>query len=698
MLMCKEKLLWVAGMVLSVVFFACGSSLPVHERHGLASLTVVGSAYAADMQNAAADGSGVGEAEQTRQEETETAAAANDKKKVDFTLQMGIVMAVLVMAILMFIFEWVRVDVVGWIMMVILPILGVVTPKEAISGLSSNAVVSIIAVIIIGAGLDKTGCMNVLARNILKLAGKSETRIMTLISATVAFISSFMQNIGAAALFMPAAIRIGKQTGIPVSRILMPMGFCAIIGGTITLVGASPTILLNDLIDQSNSLGLLGVEVKPLGLFTQTPIGIALVTAAILYFIVLGRLILPKGGGQEDAQLLPSSLADTYQEIAGIFEVEVPEGFGSFSLNELHVRSRYHVSVAGVYRPDTNYKNYAPTRDELIQSGETLAIIGNEEHVKQCAEDLGWVVKDDLEIFAEDFSPNNAGVLEGIITPRCDLVGKTLEEVRFRKTRHVIPVVLCRDGACQFKDITQEVLKPGDALLMFGRWEYFHELKKRTAFAFTSEIKGEIMREEKARTAVIWLCVAIGLVMGFEPITSLLGFPMKLSLSVCLLTGALGMILTKVLTVDEAYQSVDWMTVFLLGGLIPLGLAFQKTGAAEWIATTIMNAIGTVPDIVFLLVVGLLTSFFTLVVSNVGATVLLVPLCMSMAVQAGSDPRITAMVVALAASNTFVLPTHQVNALIMRPGGYRTIDYAKAGFGMTILFLAVLIGMLYLFY
>ena len=631
--------------------------------------------------------------EQPAGKEAEAAAG-----RVEFTLQMGIVMAVLLLAILMFIFEWVRVDVVGWIMMVILPILGVVTPKEAISGLSSNAVVSIIAVIIIGAGLDKTGCMNVLARKILSIAGKSETRIMTLISATVAFISSFMQNIGAAALFMPAAIRIGRQTGIPVSRILMPMGFCAIIGGTITLVGASPTILLNDLIDQSNQLGILGVTVEPLGLFTQTPIGVALVCAAILYFIVLGRFILPKGGGQEDASLLPASIADTYQEIAGIFELEIPDDFGSFTLSELHVRSRYHVSIAGVFIPDGNHKNLAPTRDELIQSGETIAVVGNEEHVRQCAGDLGWKVKEDLEIFAEDFSPNNAGVLEGIITPRSQLVGKTLHEVRFRKTNHVIPVVLCRDGACQFKDITEERLKPGDALLMFGRWEYFHALKNKGTFAFTTEIKGEIMREDKARLAVTWLLVAIGLVMGFEPITSLLGFPMKLSLSVCLLTGALGMILTRVLSVDEAYQSVDWMTVFLLGGLIPLGLAFQKTGAAEWIAVTIMNAIGSVPNIVFLLVVGLLTSFFTLVVSNVGATVLLVPLCMSMAVQAGSDPRITAMVVALAASNTFVLPTHQVNALIMRPGGYRTADYAKAGFGMTLLFLVVLIGMLYLFY
>ena len=692
----EQKFLCIPGLILMILLLGCGISLAAAQNTTQSTAVQAGQAYG----RAAAAAEQAPDQTSTAMEKAsvEAAKAEQHTGKIPFTFEMGIVMAVLGMAILMFIFEWVRVDVVGWIMMVCLPILGVVTPKEAISGLSSNAVVSIIAVIIIGAGLDKTGCMNVLARKILSIAGKSESRIMTLISATVAFISSFMQNIGAAALFMPAAIRIGKQTGIPVSRILMPMGFCAIIGGTITLVGASPTILLNDLIDQSNSLGLLGVQVEPLGLFTQTPIGIALVASAIVYFIVLGRFILPKGGGQEDSSLLPSTLADTYQEIAGIFEVEIPEDFGSYSLSELHVRSKFHVTIVGVYMPRSNYKNFAPTRDELIQSGQTLAIVGNEAHVKQCAEEYGWKLKDDLEIFAEDFSPNNAGIIEGIITPRSHLTGTTLKEQQFRKTHHVVPVVLCRDGSCQFQRITEETLKPGDALLMFGRWEYFHALKDKDALAFTTEVKGEIMREDKARTAVIWLLVAITLVLGFEPITALLGHPMKLSLSVCLLTGALGMILTRVLSIDEAYQSVDWMTVFLLGGLIPLGLAFQKTGAAEWIATTIMNAIGTVPNIVFLLVVGLLTSFFTLVVSNVGATVLLVPLCMSMAVQAGSDPRITAMVVAIAASNTFVLPTHQVNALIMRPGGYRTTDYARAGFGMTILFLAVLIGMLYMFY
>jgi di/tricarboxylate transporter len=187
--------------------------------------------------------------------------------------------------------------------------------------------------------------------------------------------------------------------------------------------------------------------------------------------------------------------------------------------------------------------------------------------------------------------------------------------------------------------------------------------------------------------AVVWLAVALAQIIFF-----------KMQLSVALMSGALGMIITGVLSVDEAYHSVDWMTVFLLGGLIPLGVAFEQTGTAAYIAKAVLEIIGEVQPIVLLAVVGIMTSFFTLVISNVGATVLLVPLCMNMAIMAGGDPRMAALVVGLSASNTFVLPTHQVNALIMRPGGYRTVDYAKAGAVMTCIFLAVMLTVIYLFY
>lgn len=622
-------------------------------------------------------------------------------ESLELTNQMMVVMGVLVFVIALFVFEWVRVDVVGIMMMVLLPILGLVTPKEAISGLSSNAVVSIIAVIIIGAGLDKTGCMNVLARNILKFAGKAESRIIALISGTVAFISSFMQNIGAAALFMPAAIRVSRQVNIPVSRILMPMGFCAIVGGTITLVGASPTILLNDLIDQANRLGGFPEKMEPLSLFTQTPIGIALVASAIIYFIVFGKYILPKkGGGPAESALLPEHIADTYAAVCGLYEIHIPESYNNTkTLEELDIRSHYQTTVVSISHTKTNSKIFAPTRDEILQGNDDIAVVGCKEAINKFAADFGFTLKDDLDIFAEDLSPNNAGMIEGIITPRSELAGKSFREIQFRKTYEVNPVMLCKSGECVLGGLTDTPLQSGDALLLFGKWDKFHMLKGKQTFTFTSDIKGEIMRTEKAKTAVTWLVVAIGLVLGFNPLMAAIGLPdFKLSLSVCLLTGALGMILTKVMSVDEAYKSVDWMTVFLLAGLIPLGLAFQKTGTAEYIATGVMNMIGDVPVIVFLAVVGIMTSFFTLVVSNVGATVLLVPLAMTMAIRAGADPRLTALVVALSASNTFILPTHQVNALVMRPGGYKTVDYVRAGAGMTILFLVVMLTMLYLFY
>jgi di/tricarboxylate transporter len=627
----------------------------------------------------------------------DTAAAA---EPLQLTTQMMVVMAVLVFVIALFVFEWVRVDVVGIIMMVLLPILGLVTPKEAISGLSSNAVVSIIAVIIIGAGLDKTGCMNVLARNILKFAGKAESRIIALISGTVAFISSFMQNIGAAALFMPAAIRVSRQVNVPVSRILMPMGFCAIVGGTITLVGASPTILLNDLLDQANQLGVFAEKMESLSLFTQTPIGIALVASAILYFIVFGKFILPKKGGTAEAALIPSDIADTYTKVSGLYELHIPESYSDMrTLEELKIRATYMATVVSISHTETNHKDFAPPRDEKLYANDDIAIAGSAIAVGDFASDHGLIVKDDLDVFAEDLSPNNAGIIEGIITPRSELAGKTLRGIDFRKTYEVNPVMVCRAGECVLGSLSDKELHAGDAMLLFGRWEKFHRLKGKQTFTFTTDIKGEIMRTEKAKVAVTWLAIAIGLVLGFNPLMAAIGLPdFKLSLSVCLLTGALGMILTKVMSVDEAYKSVDWMTVFLLAGLIPLGLAFQKTGTAEYIATTIMNMIGDVPVIVFLAVVGIMTSFFTLVVSNVGATVLLVPLAMTMAIRAGADPRLTALVVALSASNTFILPTHQVNALVMRPGGYKTVDYVKAGTGMTILFLVVMLTMLYLFY
>ena len=598
------------------------------------------------------------------------------------TLPIILVMAVLVFAILLFIFEWVRVDVVGIIMMIILPLLGLVTPKEAISGLSSNAVVSIIAVIIIGAGLDKTGAMNSLARVLLKFAGKSESRIMILISGTVAFISSFMQNIGAAALFMPAAKRICRQTNIPVSRILMPMGFCAIIGGCITLIGSSPLILMNDVMKISDP------NVEPFGLFSVTPIGIALIIAALVYFVLFGRFILPAGKGEEGGSgPMSAELEKTYHDIGEIFEIQVSDSFeGPQTLEQLEIRPLFFTTVIGI-QAKNGVSVSEPDYANKIAAGDTIAVEGPPDLVAKMAKSFGWTIKEDLEVFAESLSPNNAGIMEVIITPRSELVGSNLRSHSFRKKTGVIPLAVERENKTYVGHISTMTLHAGDALLLQGPWEKFHYLKERTDLAFTEDVQGEILRGDKIKFAVGSLVLALVMILGFH-----------VQLSIALLAGAMGMVLTNVLSIDEAYDSVDWMTVFLLGGLIPLGIAFEKTGAANLIAQTIMGAIGTVSPLILLTVIAILTSFFTLVASNVGATVLMVPLAMNMASASGADPRIAALVVAVACSNTFVLPTHQVNALIMRPGGYKTKDYFRAGAGMTVLYLVVMMGTIALFY
>jgi di/tricarboxylate transporter len=600
------------------------------------------------------------------------------------TPEMILTMIVLGFAVVLFIFEWVRVDVVGIIMMALLPLIGLISPKEAFVGLSSNAVVSIIAVIIIGAGLDKTGVMNKVAGPIIKLAGNSEKKVIMLVSGTVGMISSMMQNIGAAALFLPATQRISKRMGVPISRLLMPMGFCAIIGGTITLVGSSPTILLNDL------MVLGGKKLQPFGLFTQTPIGICLLCSAIFYFSFFGKFILPAAEGEAEKGVT-ALLMEAYQGLENTFEIHIPDTFdGPKTLEQLAIRPKFLVTVVAVSFAGENEKTFAPKSSDSISPGDDIAVIGKEKMVKMLAHEYGWEIKSGLDVFGESLSVINAGMAETVVSPRSELIGKTMSQVNFKEMYGVNPVALFTGNKIIYSNLTHVRLQMGDTLLLQAPWEKFHILRNQPqprALTFATALEGEIMRPEKAKLAVTWLAVALAQIIFF-----------KIQLSVALMSGALGMIVTGVLSVDEAYRAVDWMTVFLLAGLIPLGIAFEKTGTAGFIAKFVLGLLGNPSPIVLLAAVGIMTSFFTLVISNVGATVLLVPLCMNMAVMAGGDPRMAALVVGLSASNTFVLPTHQVNALVMRPGGYRTVDYAKAGAVMTAIFLTVELTVLYFFY
>jgi len=595
------------------------------------------------------------------------------------TTEMILVMAMIGVAVFLFIVEWVRVDVVAILMMVALPLLHLVTPKEAFIGLSSNAVVSIIAVIIIGAGLDRTGIINKLVTPIVRIAGNSPSRIVIAISLTVAGISSFMQNIGAAALFLPAIQRVSKSLKIPISKLLMPIGFSAILGGTVTLVGSSPLILLNDLMTPFN--------LKPFGLFDVTPIGLGLVIAGIACFVLFGKFILPKGQdfvsdpqGQEGSSPM--------EEVGEAYELKTPDDYTHYRdpvrIDDL--RRRYLVHVVAIVEPP-DFKILSPPPDMEVRSGVDLAVYGNEKDVKRMADHEGMVLKDGLQVFGTEVSESASGTVEAVVAPRSPMMGKTLSQIALQDRFRVTPLAVYRHGETYRAEIGDLALGVGDAILIHGTWKRLLALQAEKSLLFTTPVDIDLMRPEKAAFAGFWLAAALIMILVF-----------KIQLSVCLMTGALGMVVTKVLTIDEAYQSVDWRTIFLLAGLIPLGIATEKTGTAAWIAHAVLNAIGTVDPIVLLAIIGVLATVFTLVISNVGATVLLVPLVVNMAIAANADPRMAALVVGLATSNSFILPTHQVNALYMGPGRYRSVDFMKAGAVVSVVFLAVMIGIIYLFY
>ena len=597
------------------------------------------------------------------------------------TTDMILVMGMIALAVFLFVVEWVRVDVVAILMMVSLPLLHLVTPKEAFIGMSSNAVISIIAVIIIGAGLDRTGIINKLVSPVMRIAGKSTSRIIVAISVTVAFISSFMQNIGAAALFLPAIQRISKMQKIPLSRLLMPIGFSAILGGTITLVGCSPLILLNDL------LAPFGLE--PFGLFDVTPIGLALVASGIACFIIFGRFLLPQGDGEDGLHGETSDRGEEdFNDLGEMYELTLPDDFTHYRDPVLvsDLRKRYLCNVIAMTEPP-DFKTISPAADMVLHSGIEIVVFGRKADVDRMAAAEGMTFKDSLETYRFELDASKSGTVEAVVSPRSNLAGKTLPEINFQDRYRISPLSIYRQDETYRAKMGDIRLQVGDVIRLYGTWKRLKVLQQEGGLLFNIPTEMEYMRPEKAIWAGIWLVISLTMIMGFH-----------IQLSVSLMTGALGMVITRVLTVDEAYQSVDWRTIFLLAGLIPLGIATQKTGTAAWIAQGVLQLIGDVSPIILLSVIGVLSTLFTLVISNVGATVLLVPLVVNMAIAAHIDPRMAALVVGLATSNSFVLPTHQVNALYMGPGRYRTFDFLKAGSLVSVVFLVVMIVMISLIY
>ena len=591
--------------------------------------------------------------------------------------QQAIVMVILGATVFLFILNFFRIDLVAILCMLALGWSGVLKPLEAISGFSSNAVLAMIAVMVMGFGISKTGIMEQFSSWILKIVSGSKRKLVFLVSLSVGLLSAFMQNIGAAALFLPAIIVIAKKENYHPSELIMPMGFAAILGGTLTMVASGPLIILNDFLRNAN--------LEPYNLFSVTPIGLLLLLTGILYFYFSGFYILPKRDikivkpeqemlieswqlpNKISHYLIPadSKLVNNTPEAAGIWE--------KYQLNMLALSIEKDIE-------------YAPWRETHFKPGQKVALLGNEERVKEFADFYHLQLIEKSDIFPDIQNPQKAGFIESIIPPRSEFVGKNIRQLAIRKNFHIEPIMIFSQGKAVRGNFSDRTLVAGDILIFHGLWKNINHLKETGQIIVLTSIKTESEKKEKSLLAITCFAAGIGLALA--------GYP----LSISLLTSAVAMVLTGVLNIEEFYQAIDWKVVFLIAGLIPLGIAMEKTGTAAFLAEKAMLIIQGKHPVMIIFSIALLSTLFSLFMSNVASTVVLVPLIINLSLLINMDARPLVLLVAVCAANSFILPTHQVNAMLITAGSYENSDYLKAGGIMTLLFLVVVTFIFYLFY
>ncbi|WP_194973471.1 SLC13 family permease [Aquiflexum lacus] len=588
-----------------------------------------------------------------------------------------IALVILGLTVIMLVLDLVRIDIVAIACMLSLGWTGLLDNEEMFSGFSSNAVIAMLSVMILGNGISRTGIMDEFSKFIISKAGNHKRNLIGLLSISVGVLSGLIQNIGAAALFLPGILQVSRRTNIPPSSLIMPIGFAAILGGTLTMVGSGPLILVNDLLKNE------GLEAYHL--FSVTPIGSILLLAGIGYFLLFGNKVLPQKESGEEEKSEQEELVE---------KLNLPHNIKLLSINEksslvgktpeeAQLWNSYHLNLIGIGKEKDVV--YAPWRESKFEEGQTLALLGSTENIEHFSKDFHLNNVASSEFFSEDIDADGSGFAEVIIPPGSELAGKSIREFSLRKRYAVEPIILFNKGervADNFSDV--EIIS-GDTLIVYGRWIEIKSLKDSADFVVLTSF--EVDKKDKSKTLPAIACFVLAITLA------IVGFP----ISMAFLTGALCMVFTRVLSISEAYDAIEWKVVFLLAGLIPLGVAMQKTGTAMFLAESIMSVVIDLDPIYFVLMVGVLSTVFSLFMSNVGAIVVLAPLVIGMADIADIDPRPLVLMAAVCAANSFILPTHQVNAFLMSPGGYRNADYMKAGSGMTILFLAITVSIFYFF-
>jgi di/tricarboxylate transporter len=612
-------------------------------------------------------------------------------------------------AIIVFITEWLRVDVVAFTVLVVLMLSGILTTDEALAGFSNKTVMTIFALFIVGGGVLQTGLAAMIGERILRVAGTDERRLVIVIMVAVALLSGFMSDTGTVAVLLPAVIALAKTANLSPSKLLMPLSFGALLGGAMTLIGTPPNIYVSDLLRENG--------LQPFGFFSYTPVGIVLLAVGVVFMVLLGTRLLPTQTNEADHARYgdkPDELLELYLT-KGLATVRVtPQStLIEKTVADSRLHRDYDITLIEILRPQPEQELVAiggqrlvvqsdkqdilfPMADTVIHEGDMLVLQGDTEQIEAAKSHWQFVSDEMTEQVKSSVVNEKFGIAEVIMRPRSRYIGKTLPEIKFGTRFRLTVLEIARPGHKKLDTKTTR-LEFGDTLLVQGYWNDILALRKRPYDFIVTGALDEAARGENRKRVPVALAVLvsmlIALIFGEDLLVRLTGNPALgsiVNVASISLTAALAMVLTGCLTMDEAYTAIDWKSIVLIAGMIPMSTAIQKVGLADVISNGFTNYLGDYGAYAIMIGLFLLTSAFTQVISNTATTVILAPIAFTIAGQYGVRPQAFLMTVAIAASMAFASPiASPVNTLVMGAGNYGFRDYIKVGLPLLALMMIV---------
>jgi len=581
-------------------------------------------------------------------------------------------LAVVIATMLLFITGKFPVELIALCVPIVLTVFGLINPNQALHGFASPATATVGAMFVLSAGLVRSGFVQNFSRILNRLAGKGEPRLILVVCITIAALSAFLINTATVAIFIPVVTVLAMKRKISTSRVLIPLSFASQFGGVCTLIGTSTNILINAIAVEQG--------MRPFGLFEFAPLGITMSAVGIAYIVIVGRRLLPKRRAVAE-QMDKYRLADYLAEL----KVSQESPLIGKTWDKRRASRDTKVELIKVLRDDRPVSRPSRTK---IKEGDILLIHGHVDKLLAMKEALGLGVQAHVAMNDNELSSDRVGLIEVLISPQSILKGRTLLASGFLRRFRCVVLAVQRRGKILRDRLTEIRLESGDTLLLQVDKEDVSRLLKSSDVIVTNELTELFLRKDRATVALILFFLVLAL-------TALHIVP----LLIAALIGAVGMVLSRCLTIEEAYEAIDWRVIFLLSGIIPMGIALEQSGAAQWLTQSILAPFVDFGPLVVLASLYLVTAIFTEVMSNNASAVILAPIALSLASSMHVDPRPFLVAITFAASTSFSTPIgYQTNTMVYAPGGYRFTDYTRAGGPLNLVFMAVAVLVIPMFW